>query len=125
MASSSFPDPVFESLLDKLAHTLEVAQKLDMEQNIETRQQLFQATTDFKNSLAKAKEIANTLPGGEMLVSEQNDVIAMLETLRDMKRSQLSQFSSQSLSVSNTGTGISADEQMKIEIDSTASSPHD
>ena len=45
MASSSFPDPVFESLLDKLAHTLEVAQKLDMEQNIETRQQLFQAVS--------------------------------------------------------------------------------
>ena len=46
MASSSFPDPVFESLLDKLAHTLEVAQKLDMEQNIETRQQLFQAVSE-------------------------------------------------------------------------------
>ena len=52
MASSSFPDPVFESLLDKLAHTLEVAQKLDMEQNIETRQQLFQAVSKGRTWLA-------------------------------------------------------------------------
>lgn len=43
-------------------------------------------TTDFKDALNRAKEIANSLPGGELLIEEQEEVIAMLERLRDKKR---------------------------------------
>ncbi|KAH8120469.1 hypothetical protein DFH11DRAFT_1560191 [Phellopilus nigrolimitatus] len=121
MSSRSFPDPVFESLLEKLAHTLEITQRSDSTLDPQTRQAIYQATTAFKEGLAKAKELANTLPGGEMLIDEQKDVIAMLERLRDLKRAQLSQFSSQML----TTAGATTDSQMRMEIDSTASSPHD
>lgn len=43
-------------------------------------------TTDFKNSLAHARSMIQELPGGELLIEEQNELIAMLEQLRDAKR---------------------------------------
>lgn len=43
-------------------------------------------TNDFKASLSRAKGLANALPGGELLIEEQDEVIAMLERLRDKKR---------------------------------------
>ncbi|EJD04217.1 uncharacterized protein FOMMEDRAFT_106762 [Fomitiporia mediterranea MF3/22] len=121
MSGHSFPDPVFESLLEKLAHVLEVVQNSDSTLDPQTRQAMFKATTAFKDGLVKAKELANTLPGGEMLIKDQDDVIAMLEQLRDQKRDQLSRFSSHALSTS----GPPKDSQVKMEVDSTASSPHD
>lgn len=42
MTSHSFPDPVFESLLEKLARTLEVAQRADSTLDPQTRQALYQ-----------------------------------------------------------------------------------
>jgi len=121
MSSHSFPDPIFESLLEKLVYTLEVAQRPDSTLNPQARQTLFQATSEFKDSLAKAKDLANSLPGGELLIEEQNDVITMLEELRDLKRSQLAQFSSTALSASSANV----ENSIKMEIDSTASSPHE
>ncbi|THH05561.1 hypothetical protein EW145_g4702 [Phellinidium pouzarii] len=113
--------PVFESLLKRLAHALEVTQNSDSTLNPQTRQAIFQATTSLNDGLARAKDIANTLPGGEMLIEEQNDVIAMLERLRDLKQAQLAQFSERVLATA----GASAEQQARIEVDSTASSPHD
>lgn len=43
-------------------------------------------TNNFKSALAQAKEFAINLPGGELCIKEQDDVIYMLETLRDRKR---------------------------------------
>ena len=45
MTSHSFPDPVFESLLEKLAQTLEVAQRADSTLDPQTRQALYQTVT--------------------------------------------------------------------------------
>jgi hypothetical protein len=36
--------------------------------------------------LITAKELVDSLPGGEMLVEEQDEVIDMLEKLRDHKQ---------------------------------------
>jgi len=47
---------------------------------------LFLQTNNFKNAIAQAKEFATNLPGGELLIEEQDDIIQMLETLRDRKR---------------------------------------
>jgi hypothetical protein len=88
--------------------------------------------------LNKAKELVNLLPGGEMLVEEQDEIIDMLEKLRDHKqyvpdetffkvfflyvcstRQQLSQFSTCILSSS----GGSVDGDVKMEVDSMASTP--
>ncbi|KAL5534492.1 hypothetical protein ACEPAG_954 [Sanghuangporus baumii] len=121
MSTHSFPDPVFESLLEKLARAVEVAQTSESTLNPQTRQAIFQATSAFKDSLSKAKELANTLPGGEMLIKDQDEVIAMLESVRDQKIKQLARFSEHTYMTSGPPT----DQQIKMEVDSTASSPHD
>ena len=43
-------------------------------------------TNIFKQRMASAKEITDNLPGGEMSLSDQDEVIAMLKALRDQKR---------------------------------------
>lgn len=43
MAAHSFPDPVFEDLLDKLVKAIEVAQSSESTLNQGARQALFQA----------------------------------------------------------------------------------
>ena len=43
-------------------------------------------TNEFKEILTKAKLLAANLPGGDMSLSDQDEVIQMLEKLRDYKR---------------------------------------
>jgi hypothetical protein len=43
-------------------------------------------TNEFKGALAQAKDLVTSLPGGELLINDQDEVIRMLETLRDRKR---------------------------------------
>lgn len=43
-------------------------------------------TNDFRNALSQAKELALNISGGEFTVEEQDNVIRMLEALRDKKR---------------------------------------
>jgi hypothetical protein len=47
---------------------------------------MFLQTNNFKNAITQAKDFAINLPGGELLTEEQDDIIQMLETLRDRKR---------------------------------------
>jgi hypothetical protein len=93
-------------------------------------------TNDFRGAVVRAKELAAGLPGGELLVEDQDEVIAMLEKLRDRKRyvlvihlstteyilivhsEQLSQFAARALA-SATPSAI----ENKMEIDSMASTP--
>lgn len=73
-----------------------------------------------------------------MLIKDQDEVIAMLEGVRDQKlyvvllpcvrrnigiesRKQLARLSDHALST----PGAPVDQQVKMEVDSTASSPHD
>ncbi|EGO19487.1 hypothetical protein SERLADRAFT_442964 [Serpula lacrymans var. lacrymans S7.9] len=84
----------------------------------QAKQALLHATNDFKSTLNQAKELANVLPGGEMLVDEQDDVIEVLERIREHKRQQLVEFASRALT--SPAQGVSA----KMEIDSTASTPY-
>ncbi|KAG6853307.1 hypothetical protein C0991_005316 [Blastosporella zonata] len=115
----SLPTSLYESLLLKLVTVLELTQKAEGIVTPQAKQTLLHATNDFKIALNQAKETAATLPGGEMVVEDQDEVIAMLEKLRDRKREQLAQFGSEALS--STG-GLSAIET-KMEIDSMASTP--
>lgn len=93
-------------------------------------------TNDFRNALAQAKDLVANLPGGELLIDDQDEVIRMLETLRDRKkcvrladvltlylltqstRAQLERFSRQPLQASATSTA-----EEKMEVDSMASTP--
>ncbi|KAG5636735.1 hypothetical protein H0H81_006993 [Sphagnurus paluster] len=118
MSTNPLPTSLYEGLLLKLVTILELTQKSEGIVTPQAKQALLQATNDFKNSLAQAKELAASLPGGEMLVQDQDEVIAMFERLRERKREQLVQFSSKTLV--SVGSH-SADN--KMEIDSMASTP--
>lgn len=102
---------IYESLLLKLVTVLELTQQSESTPTTQTRQALVQAvrvpsattaepkltinaaqTTDFRESLKQAKELASTLPGGELSVDEQEDVIEMLFRLRDRKQSVATQL---------------------------------
>jgi len=83
--------------------------------------------------MKQAKDVAINLPGGELLIKEQDQVIDMLEKFKDHKRlirnfsqdhnpshhsiprEQLSQFAK--------GTIPTVTESLKMEIDSMASTP--
>lgn len=43
---------------------------------------------DFRDSLKQAKKVATELPGGELLVEEQDEIVALLEKIRNKKRSE-------------------------------------
>ena len=76
----------YESLLPKLAHILQLTRHSEGITTPEAKQALLHATNDFKNTLSQAKDVAANLPGGELTLSEQDEVIRMLETVRDQKR---------------------------------------
>jgi hypothetical protein len=40
----------------------------------------------FREALNRARSLASALPGGELHIEEQDDIIAMLERLREKKR---------------------------------------
>ncbi len=104
-ASETLPSSVFESLLPKLLTILQVTQRPEGTSNVRNKQDLLQAVScscidlqhslctyartqiqAFREALNDARSIANALPGGEMLIEEQEDIIAMLERLRTKKR---------------------------------------
>ncbi|KAF8060854.1 hypothetical protein FPV67DRAFT_1673686 [Lyophyllum atratum] len=118
MATNPLPTSLYESLLLKLVTVLELTQKSEGIVTLQAKQALLQATNDFKNSINQAKELAADLPGGEMLVQDQDDVIEMLEKLRERKRERLARFSARPLE----SRGFSGPED-KMEIDSMASTP--
>lgn len=100
---------VYESLLPKLIAILEVTQQAaDGVPTQQVKQTLVLAvcaqrknnlsrslwlqTNDFRDTLKEAKEMATTLPGGELSVKEQDEVIAMLERLKERKQYVLFAF---------------------------------
>ncbi|KAG6810898.1 hypothetical protein H0H92_009890 [Tricholoma furcatifolium] len=118
-ATNPLPTNLYEGLLLKLVTVLELTQKSEGVTTPQAKQALLQATNDFKNALHQAKELAAGLPGGEMMVQDQDEVIAMLEKLRDRKRDQLALFADKVLLSS---AEFSA-QDVKMEIDSMASTP--
>ncbi|PPQ95397.1 hypothetical protein CVT26_008243 [Gymnopilus dilepis] len=113
-----FPVSLYEDLLPKLVAILKLTQQTEGISNPQAKQALLQATNNFKNAVAQAKEFAVTLPGGELRIDEQEDVIQMLETLKERKRAQLAEFAARKIASSSSSAYDS-----KMEIDSVASTP--
>ncbi|KAG1765197.1 hypothetical protein EDD22DRAFT_775192 [Suillus occidentalis] len=116
----SLPTALFDELLPKLAVVLELTQKAEGTATPVAKQALLHATNDFKYALAQAKDYASTLAGGDLLVEEQDSVVAMLEELKQHKQQQLTQFA---LEVESLPTIANPNISSKMEIDSTASTP--
>ena len=98
-------------------------------------------TNDLKDALSQAKSLINALPGGELCLDEQDEVINMLERLKQAKKSaivfrssvhqdlthfdraQLDQLS-QYVPPPSVSDGSQTDaKDTPMEIDSTASTP--
>ncbi|KAM5534358.1 hypothetical protein V8D89_011951 [Ganoderma adspersum] len=108
---------LFESLTLKLANVVELATQDQGSLTPQARQALVRSTKDFKDALKEANECANSLPGGDHSVEEQDEVIEMLEKLKERKRQQLAEFADR------VGRISSAQVNMKMEVDSMASTP--
>ncbi|KAL0952177.1 hypothetical protein HGRIS_008790 [Hohenbuehelia grisea] len=117
MSNNSLPPSLFDSLTTKLLHILELSQMADGAATPQARQTLLQATNDFKNTIQQAKDLAEKLPGGELVLEDQDQVIAMLEDLRDRKKQRMLDFSNQKPSTTR------ANAVSNMEVDSTASTP--
>ncbi|KAJ3572320.1 hypothetical protein NP233_g3168 [Leucocoprinus birnbaumii] len=118
MPSNPLPVNLYESLLSKLVAVLQLTHQNEGTTTPAAKQAILQATNDFKSALSQAKDLVVNLPGGELQIQEQDEVIQMLETLRDRKRAQLERFSRQPLQ----SYAISTTEQ-QMELDSMASTP--
>ena len=95
---------LYQSLIVKLITVLELTQKPGGVVVPQAKQALLQAvrlfphllshkililiaqTNEYKNALAQARELAASIPGGELVIEEQNEVIQMLEEIRDRKK---------------------------------------
>ncbi|KAI0005327.1 hypothetical protein BJV74DRAFT_880606 [Russula compacta] len=133
MASETLPSSAFQSLLPKLLTILQVTQRPEGTSNARNKQDLLQAVQAFREALNHARSLATALPGGELLVEEQDEIIAMLERLREKKRSQLREFSDKVIDTKAVGycvppqytgaAGAAAGSNAQIEVDSNASTP--
>ncbi|KAI0358921.1 hypothetical protein OH77DRAFT_1395970 [Trametes cingulata] len=109
---------VYESLLLKLANVLELATQDQGTLTPQAKQALVRSTKEYKDSMKEAHDFATNLPGGELSVQEQDEVIQMLEKLKERKKRQLTEFAEKVGSISS-----SSQQDVKMEVDSTASTP--
>ncbi|SRR6266404_10005067 len=96
----------------------------------------------FREAVNHAREIAGALPGGELLIEEQDEIIAMLERLRAKKRYdpktatnrfknpflhsrlQLQDFSNKAIDTKGYDVPhYTAGQNPQMEVDSNASTP--
>jgi len=120
--SKDLPISSFDILLQKLVVVLELSSS-GGELTPQGRQALLQATNDLKDALNQAKSLINALPGGELCLDEQDEVIDMLEHLKGAKKAQLEQLSQYVPSGSASDSPATDAKDVTMEIDSTASTP--
>jgi hypothetical protein len=122
--NETLPSSAFESLLPKLLTILQVTQRPEGTTNARNKQDLLQAIQAFREAMNHARDVAGALPGGELLIEEQNEIIAMLERLRTKKRLQLQDFSDKAIDTKGHNVPQYSDSQNpQMEVDSNASTP--
>lgn len=120
--SKDLPISSFDILLQKLVAVSELSSS-GGELTPQARQALLQATNDLKDAIGQAKSLVKALPGGELCLDEQDEVIAMLERLKQAKKVQLEQLSQYVPSASASDSPMTDAKDIQMEIDSTASTP--
>jgi len=120
--SKDLPISSFDVLLQKLVAVLEVSSS-GGELTPQARQALLQATNDLKDTVTQAKSLINALPGGELGLDEQDEVIDMLQRLKLAKKAQLEHLSQYVPSASASESPSTDAKDIQMEIDSTASTP--
>ncbi|KAF8555947.1 hypothetical protein OG21DRAFT_787867 [Imleria badia] len=117
---TAIPSQLFSSIIPNLITVLEHTQSAEGVVTPQAKQALLQATNELKSTLTQAKEYATALPGGEVNFQEQDELLLMLEKLRDHKRQELVHFAHMVVSDANSSTQTG---DVKMEVDSTASTP--
>jgi len=94
--SYALSQSTFESLLPAIVAILKLTQP-QPPGTAAQQQEIAKATMALRSQLANARELVDALPGGEMLLEHQHEVIAMLIGMRDARRAQLARLSDLSL----------------------------
>jgi hypothetical protein len=122
--NETLPSSAFETLLPKLLTILQVTQRPEGTTNARNKQDLLQAIQAFREAVNHARDVAGALPGGELLIEEQNEIITMLERLRAKKRLQLQDFSDKAIDTKGHNVPqYGAGQNPQMEVDSNASTP--
>ncbi|KAF8607593.1 hypothetical protein BDV93DRAFT_273277 [Ceratobasidium sp. AG-I] len=102
----SLSQATFQSLLPSIVAILQATQPPAVPHNAAglhaQRQEIAKATMALRGQVADARDIVDALPGGEMLLEHQQEVITMLIQMRDARRTQLARLSDLSLGSSDS-----------------------
>jgi len=88
----SLPVETFEDLLPALDNVLKAVYDARDGDEAQHKLAIAAATDDLKMKLARARELVDGLPGGEMLRRDQDQAIEVLQKLRDQRRAHLLSF---------------------------------
>ncbi|QRV72776.1 RNA polymerase II transcription mediator complex subunit 9 [Ceratobasidium sp. AG-Ba] len=97
MSATPLSQATFEALLPSIVAILQTTQPQPSSNAQTQRQEIAKATLALRSQLAHARDIVDALPGGEMLLEHQHEVIAMLKEMRNARRAQLARLSDLSL----------------------------
>ncbi|KAG9017620.1 hypothetical protein FRB90_000490 [Tulasnella sp. 427] len=91
---NSFPIAAFQSLQPALVKVLKAVHDAGDSDEVQHRLAIANATNELKVRIAEAKALIDGLPGGEMLIEHQDEVIKALEQLKAQKTEHLIKFTS-------------------------------
>ncbi|KAH7104754.1 hypothetical protein BKA62DRAFT_693293 [Auriculariales sp. MPI-PUGE-AT-0066] len=77
----------FEKLLPTIVDTVELTQRHAGENSLQHRQAVVQLANQLKERFSEAKKIAQSLPGGDLSIEQQDALIELLERFRDERMS--------------------------------------
>ncbi|KIO26798.1 hypothetical protein M407DRAFT_243604 [Tulasnella calospora MUT 4182] len=91
---NSLPISAFESLQPALIKVLKAVHDAGDSDEVQHRLAIATATNELKERIVEAKTLIDALPGGEMLIEHQDEVIKALEQLKAQKTEHLIKFTS-------------------------------
>ncbi|KAG8937252.1 hypothetical protein FRC03_010106 [Tulasnella sp. 419] len=97
-SQNPLPAYEFEQLIPSLIRVLKaVNDKLpaDEERIAQQKYAIAGATNELKSLISRAKSLVDSLPGGDMQLEDQDEVIKALRQVRDEKQKYLELFSQQ------------------------------
>ncbi|CAE6439204.1 unnamed protein product [Rhizoctonia solani] len=96
-ANPAFNQSTFESLLPSVVQIIQSTQPQSSAQTHQQQQDIAKATMALRTQLATARDQIDALPGGEMLIKDQQEVIHMLQEMRSQRRAQLARLANLSI----------------------------
>ncbi|KAF8680992.1 hypothetical protein RHS04_03389 [Rhizoctonia solani] len=100
-SNSALNQATFESLLPSVVQIIQSTQPQPQSQppaqTQQQQQEIAKATMALRTQLAAARDQVDALPGGEMLLKDQQEVIQMLKEMRSQRRAQLARLANLSI----------------------------